>query len=73
MDAGRLVQMLVNMLFRKAMNHGLKAGMKAMSRRGGDRGGDRGGAPHPHAPQPPVPDAARRARDAARMLRRFGR
>ena len=64
MDFGRLLQMVLNLVLRKAVNHGVRAGMKAVSRRG-----DKDRAPPPAG----APDAARRVKDTARMMRRLGR
>lgn len=70
MDLGRLVQGLLNRLLRKAVTKGITAGIDQVARRG--KPADQM-TPEDHAQARRARYLAKRARQAARITRRFGR
>ncbi|PRY94269.1 hypothetical protein [Donghicola tyrosinivorans] len=62
MNANQMINMAVRMIMRKLMNKGINAGI--------DKFSQRGGAPNPQGARQ-AKDMVKRARQAARFMRRF--
>lgn len=65
MDFGRIMQMIINQLLRRAVNGGVNAAMRQMSKRSGPV------SDADHEQTQAAKDASRRARQAAKLTRKF--
>ncbi len=74
MNLNRLINMAINIVMRKLLNFGINKGMGAMSQRGNRSAGaaaDRPMTPQEQRMAQDAKEAAKRARKAANIARRF--